>query len=334
MKKTLLIISLISVGLSACRKENTFEGPSINEINSKFTILEPFKVNKTSADFETSNAIFTARFNKIVSWKITIKGSISKATKIITGESKVIDATNATWNGSTSVFPLFKAENCTATLLIASENDSTSTTLAISKTKPLPTGARMIANFENGLDPNWTKFFQSGAAMECLVKSDNFAPEGNKYLNMGGTVNWDWLIGLVDFNARAYQNNVTFPFSTNPENEYFNVLIYGDPSTNLTKALFQFKEDENGDGVFDGTKEDEYDYSIDVTWSGWRLVSVKYADIVTLVNGNPASPNGNKQHNPDKISKISFLQLADPNLGFAKCKLDLMTFTQNKAIDL
>ena len=153
---------------------------------------------------------------------------------------------------------------------------------------------------------------------------------------MGGTVNWDWLIGLVDFNANAYNNNVTFPLSTNPENEYFNVLIYGDPDpkTNMTKALFQFKEDENSDGTFDATKEDEYDYIIDVNWVGWRLVSVKYSSLVNLVDGNPVSPKGNKLHNPDKIGKISFLQLADPNLGFARCKIDLISFTQNKALDL
>ena len=43
MKKTLLIfVGLVSIGLSACRKENTFDGPSINEINSKFAILESF----------------------------------------------------------------------------------------------------------------------------------------------------------------------------------------------------------------------------------------------------------------------------------------------------
>jgi hypothetical protein len=338
MKKTLLIfVGLVSIGLSACRKENTFDGPSINEINSKFAILESFKVNKATADFETGNAIFTARFNKIVSWKITIKGSISKATKIISGESKVLDASNASWNGSITLFPLFKPENCTATLLIASENDSASTTISISKTKLLPSGARMIANFENGFDPNWTKFFQSGASMECEIRTDSFAPEGTKYLNMGGTIGWnDWLVGFVDFNAKAYQSNVTFPLSNNPENEYFNVLIYGDqdPKLNMTKALFQFKEDENSDGVFNVNKEDQYDYIIDVTWSGWRLVSVKYADLATLVNGTPAIPNGNKSHNPDKISMISFLQLAKPQSGPSRCKIDLVSFTQNKALDL
>ena len=101
----------------------------------------------------------------------------------------------------------------------------------------------------------------------------------------------DWLIGLVDFNANAYNNNVTFPFSTNPENEYFNVLIYGDPDpkTNMTKALFQFKEDENANGTFNSNNEDEYDYEIKVNWEGWKLISIKYSDITTLVNGAPAT---------------------------------------------
>ena len=63
-------------------------------------------------------AVFSAQFNKPVSWKISIKGQTSKAEKIITGQTKFIDATNATWNGSTTVFPMFKAENCIAQLTI------------------------------------------------------------------------------------------------------------------------------------------------------------------------------------------------------------------------
>ena len=173
----------------------------------------------------------------------------------------------------------------------------------------------------------WTKFIQSGANMDFNIKSDSLVPQGTKYLNMAGTVNWDWLIGLVDFPANAYGGGNTFPLASNPDGVYFNCLIYGVPNTNSSLVLFQFKEDENGDGTFNTNNEDEYDYQIDVNWSGWKLVTVKYSDIVTLVNGQPATPKGNSLHNPNKLGKISMLHLANPANGFASSKIDYIIFT-------
>jgi hypothetical protein len=48
-----------------------------------------------------------------------------------------------------------------------------------------------------------------------------------------------------------------------------------------------------------------------------------------LVNGAPATPKGNGLRDPNKLTKISMLHLANPNDGFASSKLDLMIFTQN-----
>ena len=93
------------------------------------------------------------------------------------------------------------------------------------------------------------------------------------------------------------------------------------------------KEDENGDGTFNANNEDEYDYEIKVDWDGWKLVSVRYTDIVTLVNGVPAVAKGNALHNPNKLGKISMLHLANPANGFASCKLDLVMFTTNKPLE-
>jgi hypothetical protein len=94
-------------------------------------------------------------------------------------------------------------------------------------------------------------------------------------------------------------------------------------------VLFQLREDENADGTFNAANEDQYDYQVTVDWIGWKLVSVKYKDMATLVNGVPATPKGNGLHNPDKLSKISMLHLANPADGFASAKLDLIVFTDN-----
>jgi hypothetical protein len=329
MKKIIIIISAFTlVTFSACRKNtSTFDGPSIGDIFSNFNVLETFKADRDSVNFINQKVVFTAKFNKIVDWTIAIKGKTSGAVKQITGISKTIDATNATWNGSTTILPMFTNENCEVLLTVKDVVDSFKVTEKIVAIKK-NTGF-VIADFEAGLIPAWTKLIQSGANMDFQVKTDATAPEGKKYLNMAGTVNWDYLIGLVDFPATAYGTAKTFPLNTNPEALYFNTLIYGDPSTNESIVLFQLKEDENANGIFDAAAEDEYDYEIKVDWAGWKLVSVKYRDLNALVNGAPAIPKGNGLKNPDKLSKISMLHLANPANGFASSKLDYIIFTDN-----
>jgi hypothetical protein len=329
--RVLLFIGLIS--FIGCRKENNvFDGPSINETYSTFKVIDPFKVSKNTVDFNAGESVyFSASFNKVVTWQIDIVGSTSKAHKIIEGSGKTINISNATWNGSTTIFPIFAAENCDAKLTIKDIADTFLVNVQITQAKKIE--GLMIADFETGLNSSWTKFIQSGADMDFKVKTDSVAPQGLKYLNMAGTVNWDYLIGLIDYPALAYGTNPTFNLPSNPDDVYFNCLIYGVPNTNQSIVLFQFKEDENGDGTFNANTEDEYDLEVKVDWSGWKLVSIKYAEITTIVNGAPATPKGNGLHNPDKIGKISMLHLANPNDGFASTKIDYIIFTNSKPLE-
>lgn len=312
----------------SCKKQTTFDGPSVEEIFSDFNVREPFDVSRDSVAFAAGeNVNFTAKFNKIVSWKIVISGPSSRAKKIITGQSKVIDVTNSVWNGSTTIFPIFKNEMCNAQLTFDGETDTFNVPVKIRSVKA--NAGLVVADFENGLNSAWNRFAQSGANMDFAVKTDTFSPQGARHLKMSGTVNWDYLIGLIDFPARAYGGTNSFPLSTNPNDVYFNCLIYGVGNTNESLVLFQFKEDENADGVINANSDDQYDYQITVNWTGWRLVTVKYSDLVSLSNGQPTTPRGNSQHNPDKLGKISMLHLANPANGFASCKIDYLIFTNS-----
>jgi hypothetical protein len=106
-------------------------------------------------------------------------------------------------------------------------------------------------------------------------------------------------------------------------------MIYGEEGTTNSLVLFQFEEDENSNGIFSSASEDMYSKEIKVDWIGWKLISVKYSDLVNLVNGVPAAPNGNGVHDSNKIKTINMLHLANPNSGFAKSKLDYIIFTEN-----
>lgn len=330
--KNYILLLLCMLSLASCRKETaSFDGTSIEEQYSDFTVLEPFSSSKDSVAFASGESVqFSAKFNKTVTWTITITGQTSRAKKILTGQSKIIDASNGFWNGSTTQFPMFKTEKCIAQLTIQDITESYQVAVKIKSIKV--NNGLVIADFETGLNSAWTKFIQSGANMDFGVKTDTLAPQGAKYLKMAGTVNWDYLIGLIDFPATAY-GGVTLPLSANPDDVYFNCLIYGVPNTNESLVLFQIKEDENANGSFNASNEDEYDLQVTVNWEGWKLISFKYADIPSLVNGQPGTPKGNSQHNPDKISKISMLHLANPANGFASCKLDYIIFTNGKPIE-
>ncbi len=326
MKKIFLLIITFAVVLGCRKEESTYDGISINELYSDFMMLQNFSIDKDTVNFGSGeNAVFSAVFNKPVNWSIEVTGQLSKAKKILSGQSKRIDASNGTWDGSTTIFPMFKAEACVAQLFIEGVSDTFVVATAIKSIKV--NSGLVIADFENGFNSAWTRYVQSGANMDWNIKTDSLCPQGAKYLKMAGTVNWDYLIGLIDFPATAYGGGNTLPLSPNPDNVYFNCLIYGVPNTNESIVLFQFKEDENGDGVYNANTDDQYDYQITVNWEGWKLVSVKYSDIISLNNGQPTTPNGNSIHNPDKIAKISMLDLANPSNGFASCKIDYLIFT-------
>lgn len=333
MKQRIILLVVCCFAIAACRKEtSSFVGPSIDEIYSDFTIITSFDANRDSVDFfNGQTVVFSAAFNKIVNWQIAITGQTSKAVKIITGTSKTIDATNGTWDGSTTVFPMFKDENCIAQLTIKDVAD----TFTVSEKIILPkkNEGLLIADFEMGLNPAWPKFIQSGANMDFKVHADSLSPQAKRYLNMAGTVDWDYLIGLIDFPATAYGTAPTFALPSNPNDVYFNCLIYGVPNTNPSIVLFQFKEDENSDGTFNANNEDQYDYQVNVDWAGWKLITVRYSDLVSLSNGLPVTPKGNGVQNPNKLGKISLLDLADPNGGFASTAVDYIIFTTGKPLN-
>jgi len=316
---------LLLLPLAGCRKEQVFDGPSLEDLNKSFALLQPFAANKDSVAFGNKELVsFTAKFNKTVQWHIHIRGLVSKAHKVIGGQGNEIAAPAGLWNGSTTYFPMFTEEPCTATLRIDGLSDSFSLPVKIKSVKKNP--GLLLSDFENGINGMWRRFVQSGASMDLATKQDSLAPQGNGYLNMAGTVSWDWLTVLLDIPATPYGGSV-LPLNSNPDAVYFNCLIYGVPNTNPSLVLFQFKEDDNKDGNFNPNTEDQYDLQVNVNWSGWKLVSMKYSDIISLSNGQPTTPKGDSKHNPDKISVISMLHLANPKGGFANTKVDYLCFT-------
>lgn len=325
------IATIIGVFAIGCERISEPEGPSLTDLYGDFTVLEDFKASQTDVDFSSNESVyFTARFSTLTSWKITIKSASSNATKIIEGRSNIINEENATWDGSTTVFPAFGIGNCTVDLW--TEADSSTQSTAVNVTGLKTHSGTVVADFE-AINPDWNIFAQSGANMSFRLASDQPVPQGSKYFDMGGEVNWDWLIGLIDFPATAVGAN-GFDLNSNPTETYFNVVLYRPDTLSNGIVLFQFKEDENGDGNFNTANEDMYSIELANLKPGWQTVSVKYSDLVSLENGQPSTPKGNAQHNPDKLHTLSCLFLANPASGYSQALMDYIIFTSDGPLKL
>ena len=340
MKQILTTLLLATVLLSSCERDTIIEGPSLFDLYGPFELVTKLDISNRNVDFSGGETtFFTAEFSKSVDWKITISGNSSGAQKVISGTSIELNSQNAVWDGSTTVFPLFKEEFCTVDLSVSYNTENGDSivsvvdslvsfddlTVATIKTNE----GLLLSDFENGWNPDWDNFYQAGVNFNILSFN---APQGNSYFNMMGACSWDWLIGMIIIPAEAYGSQ-TFDLNENPDKVYFNVLLNVPYGITNEILLIRFFEDDNNDGLFSDATEDTYSLELKYLEYGWQKVSIKYSDLVCLVNGNPGEPNGNGIHNPDLINYIDVLLLADPSTGFSQVDMDYMIFTEDEPLN-
>lgn len=331
---TMIIRSIISVllvitALSGCRVDEEFDGPSLNDLYGDFAVISPLQISNDPVDFSTGETTaFTAEFTKNISWTLRITGLETGAIKEISDFSNTLDASNATWNGTTTLLPMFRPELCAVELTFDNEPDTLRDTVLVTGVTNHP--GLLLSDFESGTNPGWITFSQSGANMSFTIDDEGASAQGTHYFDIGGTVNWDWLIALIHMPAVAY-GGTTFNLSENPAEVFFNSMLFKPSDLNNGIMLFQFREDDNGDGAY-SNNEDMYSYEIAMAENGWNQYSIRYADIPTLINGQPAAALGNGIHEPHKLMQVSALFLANPNSGYANAYLDYLLFTEGSPL--
>jgi len=199
--------------LQACKPEESFDGPNLEDIYGPFFIEETLTISDDSLDLAIGETtLFSASFSKNLNWKLEVHGMESGARQVHEEFSSKVDFN---WNGSTTILPMFRQETCEVMLTFENQLDTLRDTLDILSIRPLQ--GFVLSDFESGLNPGWTTFIQSGSNMSFQVRSDGQAAQGNNYYDMGGAVTWDWLIGLIDMPASAYDVE-HFPLSNNANN--------------------------------------------------------------------------------------------------------------------
>ena len=309
MKKLTYLFLLASVSFLSCEKEG-IEGPNLNDLFGELNIIEEFQIINDSVSFNSETTYFTAKFSKIVDWKISIRGLNSGAKKVILGKSNEINASNSMWRGEVTYLPFFVDESCEVKLTFPSHTDTIIDSLIINEPKIYGNGTEVIiADFEAGWNPNFGEFFNSG--MVRKIESPG-AGQGLRYMVQESAPNgcpWDWLIGYVDYYFDYWlQPQVLNP---NPDQVYFNIMIKGDSTLspdNAPNSLFkiEFREDEDQNGYWSQSEEEMLFYEFLVDWNGWKMISLKYSDLEISSDPNMGG-NGNKIREPNKISNVRTL---------------------------
>ena len=333
MKTLKIIIPALAFFFLSCEKEG-IEGPNLNDLYGDLTIVQGLEAIGDSTDFSNNESLFfTASFSKIVDWNISIVGQNSGSTKIISGKSNSINEENSSWNGGVTTLPFFQVENCSVVLSFSNHNDSIFKTLNIVSSKTYGNGQEvLISDFEGGFNPNFTSFFQTTCSKSIETGG---AGQKERYLAQEGTCDWDWLIGYIDYPSSHWLQQETL--SADPDNVFFNMMIFGDSTlspTNEANSLFklEFYEDENQDDYYNPNNEDRLDYEFNVDWNGWKMISIRYSDLILATDPNGGGTGGNAIREPNKIIKIRTLLLANPTSGFAKADVDYIIWSEGSPI--
>ena len=305
MKKLILFMSCVAIGLLAvsCTKEPA--APLSTQViakNDKFEITtQPeaiFDAHPTVLLFEDDTLFFSAGFNQAVTWTITIEGSAhptNHAVKVITGTSDTINPSKVYWRGASDNIYFFKTEEeVTATLTFFGDNE-TSIELFKKVIKKIPVfDGVLLSNFEtesrsvNGSliksASDFNIFFDESGADERVNAFQFAGPESLSDLNLPTPIDGKGyiyisgqdVVGQPDpFFIGGFNNNtILFGINAKPEDVFMNFYAHsnGNRTTKIKAGLV-------------GVGGDEFSAERQVTWTGWKLVSIRLSDFVQTASG-------------------------------------------------
>ncbi|HXA01922.1 MAG TPA: hypothetical protein VNW99_08040 [Cytophagaceae bacterium] len=298
-----LMICLLSI--NSCKHNNFvgFEGPA-QCVSANFAFTQAFNPPGT-VDFSTDSVIFTAGFNEIVSWTITVTGQTSGATISFSGKSSNI---NTVWRGNPGSIAFFQLENVTVELKIPCR-ESTTKTINITGKPNFNNCGVLLSDFD-GHGVAQTFNFYPGAgntAPAGVMNSPLLSPQGGQYYHASGgnPPPVSWYYGEVGSSPFSLAKLGT----TYPDSVYFNVLINSN-GVSTGSINIMLRGNNNYSAIYkpDGS-------------SGWKLLSLKVSDFKPLSPGPSA--------NPMQVTSVTFDLGPSVNQGDpCEIDIDLVIFTK------
>ena len=323
MNKIVSII-ILAVAAIACERNTETLGPSLTDLYGPFQVFEAFDANTNNVDFNSGESVeFTCVFSKQVNWEVHIVGQSSGAEKVLNGFSRTIDASNGgLWSGTTTNLPMFKKEDVMAYLIVNAVDTVFSDTLlnliTIDDTRMV--NGFVVTDWENGLNPGFTRFVQSGANMRFDTVNDPTGAQGQVYYQFTGEVTFADDLGNIGMPKDAF-TDTSFTLSANDEIVYFNVFARKGPLAVQDIFVIQFMEDDNGNGIYDANADDLHEYVFQGLSEDWEQYTIKYSELNTTMAA------GGGQKNPDRLIFMRVLPIG-VKVPF-DAYLDYLVFTEN-----
>lgn len=358
VKASILAFTLAACG---CSRKNEPLGPIMKSATSNFTIVDSLEANyfdgltfkENTISFATVKTVtekvngkdttykaliphktyFTAKFNEEVRWEIKAVQKLGgiEAVKTLSGLSSFIDSTNSSWFGESDGLRFFEQDSSLSVKLTIFGSDVMQTKIVkLAYTTGYSADSTIVLNdFEGSYD-----LTTYGDASDKVpypapdVFKGIIAPQGFASLLVSGTdYNGDYFVG-------GYQQPITKGlFGTHsPSDIYINMYIYGfDESAQLTPKATKFnisvsEDDYSDNGKNDPTYEDTFEKQITVDWIGWKLVSIRYQDLIRSTSRDNGG-NGNNKLEPSKATAVSANLIASPNGSKVGAAIDYVVVT-------
>ena len=331
LKRSFFILSLLVVA-SCSHETDNFDGPNLVDRFGPFNVVTDLDVSQPTVDFAAGETVFfTAEFNKNIAWVLEITGRESGAVKRIEGFDKSVNASNALWNGGTTVLPLFRSEICDVVLTIPEVPEYMgSATVETLSSRSYANEGVLFTDFEMNFGP---EVFVGNFEFEFTPQTgrrDDIPAEGNNYFLLQGTDNVvpNFFVGLVDISSEVTGNTYVQVPTTVPEDLYFNCFMYSSGGPHGI-GIIDFIVDSNDSGAFEDGQDATYrvaDYNL-ATWDGWQQVS------------HPMSDTGISQAELEKLVGIRLLLISDMNAQpnpplQVEYGIDFMIFTGGGPLEL
>jgi hypothetical protein len=300
-----IILTICMISINSCKHDNIvgFEGPA-QCVSADFAVTQAFSANST-VNFSTDSVTFTAAFNEVTSWTITVTGQTSGATVSFSGKSNTI---NTVWRGNPGSIVFFQVEQVTAELKVPCR-DAITITLNITGKPNFNNYGYLISDFDGHGHSQAFNFYKGAGYIGTfgVMNAPLVSPQGGNYYHVNGTTSpASWYYGEAGC-AAAF--SLTSLGTTNADSVYFNVLI-------------------NNNGVSTGTVNillqavDRYSSVVKLNGgAGWKLVSLKLSDFKPSTAGPSV--------NPKQITSVAFDLGPASNMGDpAEIDIDLVIFTK------
>lgn len=323
-------------------KKDTVSFQFVEKIEIDTVIDEEPKKVLVSINYYKRNTFFKVKFNEKVSWVLRIKNFDSTVVKTISGNSSYLDSTNSNWDGSGDGTIFAKGDWIVAELRFVNGSS-----LILRDTSYIALGkiydkseATLLWDFEEGkIDAFTYNDKKDPGSTTPFTESSLVPPQGRKSLRMvSADNNGDYFCGGMNIQHLDVETMKNYQ----PRDIYLNMFVYGYPSNNpfeiitkATKLNIGFSEKDNPLNTkkdFDPKTEDTFEKQISVDWVGWKLISVRYGDLVRS-GSKTEGGSGNGIFEPGKAFSANCNLIASPNGSIVGANIDYVIITYGKPFD-